>query len=149
MSKKRKMSPALSWIIKEAKKLKREYPNRFKKWTDYVAQASAIYSSKHRGKSPVGHKHKKLSGMAKQKKSSSKRRAAVKRVKRLHASEGRAIKRLSAIGSAKRTYKKRLESHLYDQVINRFKLSERKGTKTRRKKISKKISEIRRKLRLL
>jgi hypothetical protein len=47
---------ALTWIIKEAKKLKRDYPRRFSKWTDYVAQASAIYASKHKGKSPVGKK---------------------------------------------------------------------------------------------
>lgn len=54
---KRKISSALSWIIREAKKLKREFPRRYSKWTDYVKQASAIYSSKHRGSSPVGHKH--------------------------------------------------------------------------------------------
>lgn len=57
---------ALQWILKEAKKLKKEYPKRFTKWTDYVAQASAIYSSKHKGKSPVGKKKaakKKVSGV--------------------------------------------------------------------------------------
>ena len=48
---------ALQWIVKEAKKLKREYPKRFKTWREYVAQASAIYASKHKGKSPVGKKH--------------------------------------------------------------------------------------------
>jgi hypothetical protein len=53
---KRKKSTALAWIVKEAKRLRREYPNRFEKWTDYVAQASAIYSKKHGGKSPVGKK---------------------------------------------------------------------------------------------
>jgi hypothetical protein len=47
---------ALQWILKEAKKLKKEYPKRFAKWTDYVAQASAIYAKKHKGKSPVGKK---------------------------------------------------------------------------------------------
>lgn len=47
---------ALKWVIKEAKRLKRAYPNRFNKWTDYVAQASAIYANKHKGKSPVGRK---------------------------------------------------------------------------------------------
>lgn len=48
---------ALQWIVKEAKKLKKEYPKRFKTWREYVAQASAIYASKHKGKSPVGKKH--------------------------------------------------------------------------------------------
>jgi len=47
---------ALQSIIKEAKSLKKHYPKRFTKWTDYVKQASAIYASKHKGKSPVGKK---------------------------------------------------------------------------------------------
>ena len=47
---------ALQWIVKEAKAIKKKYPKRFSKWTDYVAQASAIYASKHKGKSPVGKK---------------------------------------------------------------------------------------------
>jgi len=56
---------ALQSIIKEAKSLKKQYPKRFTKWTDYVKQASAIYASKHKGKSPVGKKKKaknKISG---------------------------------------------------------------------------------------
>lgn len=56
---------ALQWIVKEAKKLKKEYPKRFSKWTDYVAQASAIYAKKHKGKSPVGKKKGKVSGVKK------------------------------------------------------------------------------------
>lgn len=47
---------ALQSIIKEAKSLKKQYPKRYFKWTDYVKQASAIYASKHKGKSPVGKK---------------------------------------------------------------------------------------------
>ena len=62
---------ALQWIVKEAKSIKKKYPKRFSKWTDYVAQASAIYASKHKGKSPVGKKkaakktakRKKVSGV--------------------------------------------------------------------------------------
>jgi hypothetical protein len=54
----KKINSALTAIIKEAKRLKREYPRRYKKWTQYVSQASAIYSSTHKGKSPVGHKRK-------------------------------------------------------------------------------------------
>src|SRR5574337_1168965 len=63
---KRKTSGALAWIVKEAKRLRREYPNRYNHlqnpWRDgYIAQASAIYATKHGGKSPVGHKkHKSL-----------------------------------------------------------------------------------------
>lgn len=55
---------ALNWITKEAKKLRKEYPKRFSSWREYVAQASAIYSKKHKGKSPVGKKHK-VSGVKK------------------------------------------------------------------------------------
>jgi hypothetical protein len=47
---------ALQTIVKDAKALKAKYPKRFAKWTDYVKQASAIYASKHKGKSPVGKK---------------------------------------------------------------------------------------------
>lgn len=51
---------ALKWITNEAKKLKKAYPKRFATWREYVAQASAIYASKHKGKSPVGKKHKTI-----------------------------------------------------------------------------------------
>lgn len=57
---------ALQWIVKEAKSIKKQFPKRFAKWTDYVAQASAIYAKKHKGKSPVGKKKavkKKVSGV--------------------------------------------------------------------------------------
>ena len=47
---------ALEWIIKEAKALRKKFPKRFKTWTEYVKQASAIYATKHKGKSPVGKK---------------------------------------------------------------------------------------------
>ena len=57
---------ALQIIIKEAKIIKKAYPNRFAKWTDYVKQASAIYASKHKGKSPVG-KNKAVKKTAKKK----------------------------------------------------------------------------------
>lgn len=49
---------ALKWITTEAKKLRKQYPKRFATWREYVAQASAIYASKHKGKSPVGKKRK-------------------------------------------------------------------------------------------
>ena len=52
----KKKTTALSWIIDEAKSLKKNYPKRFSTWKEYVAQASAIYASKHKGKSPVGKK---------------------------------------------------------------------------------------------
>jgi len=39
---------ALQYIIKEAKIIRKKYPN--KEWKECVAQASAIYASKHKGK---------------------------------------------------------------------------------------------------
>jgi hypothetical protein len=56
---------ALQSILKEAKSLRKSFPKRYSKWTDYVKQASAIYASKHKGKSPVGKKKsakKRISG---------------------------------------------------------------------------------------
>ena len=47
---------ALQQIIKEAKVIRKKYPN--KSWKDAVKQASAIYASKHKNKSPVGKKKK-------------------------------------------------------------------------------------------
>ena len=45
---------ALQWIIKEAKAIRNKSPKM--EWKKVVAQASAIYASKHKGKSPVGKK---------------------------------------------------------------------------------------------
>lgn len=137
---------SLQWIVKEAKSLKRKYPNRFKKWTDYVAQASAIYASKHKGKSPVGHKHKKqkLTGMAKHRKTS-RRKTAIRALKRAHRSEGRALRKLGTIGAAKTTLKKRLEKKLGEEYISQFKAK----LKRHKKKIGKRISKIKRDIRSL
>jgi len=57
-------------IIKEAKSLRKQYPKRYSKWTDYVKQASAIYASKHKNKSIVSKKKAtkiKISGVKKKK----------------------------------------------------------------------------------
>lgn len=54
---------ALKWITNEAKRLRRKHPRRFATWREYVAEASAIYARKHKGKSPVGHKRKKVSNV--------------------------------------------------------------------------------------
>jgi hypothetical protein len=46
---------ALQVIIKEAKAIRSKNPKM--EWKKAVAQASAIYAKKHKGKSPVGKKH--------------------------------------------------------------------------------------------
>jgi len=61
---------ALQKIIAEAKKIRKKYPK--KEWKDCVAQASAIYAKKHKGKSPVGKKSKKVGAV---KKKAAKKRA--------------------------------------------------------------------------
>jgi hypothetical protein len=56
---------ALQIIVKEAKAIRKKFPKRFAKWTDYVAQASKIYSAKHKSKSVVKKKKnakKRISG---------------------------------------------------------------------------------------
>jgi hypothetical protein len=50
---------ALQSIIKEAKAIRKKRPSI--EWKKAVAQASAIYASKHKGKSPVGKKKAKKS----------------------------------------------------------------------------------------
>jgi hypothetical protein len=119
---------ALRWITTEAKKIKRRFPHRFKKWTQYVAQASAIYASKHKGKSPIGHKRKKI-GMARKRK----RSATVKRIRKFHAAEGRAIR---SLGSIKTRLRKNLEERVGREMYARHKAK----TKRAKKKITKRIS---------
>ena len=80
---------ALQVIIKEAKAIRKKNPKM--EWKKAVAQASAIYASKHQGKSPVGKKHvvkkkaakKKAVGVIKKKaikKSATKRKPTEKAV---------------------------------------------------------------------
>jgi hypothetical protein len=68
---------ALQQIIKEAKILRKKNPKM--EWKKAVAQASAIYASKHKGKSPVGKKHKKVVRKKAAKKVSGIKKTATKR----------------------------------------------------------------------
>ena len=88
---------ALQWIVKEAKSIKKAYPNRFAKWTDYVKQASAIYASKHKDKSPVG------------KKKAVKKTAKKKLVKKVGVVKKRVLKK----AAPKKTVKKVLKKHTH------------------------------------
>ena len=91
---------ALKWIVKEAKAIKRKYPKRFSKWTDYVAQASAIYSSKHKGKSPVGKKKDKKRIAGPKESAAVKKELAKKGLKMPHGYA--TIKRKRKIGALKK-----------------------------------------------
>ena len=70
---------ALQVIIKEAQALRKKSPKM--EWKKAVAQASAIYASKHKGKSPVGKKHavKKKTAKKVHKKTSVKKVSGVKK----------------------------------------------------------------------
>lgn len=70
---------ALQSIIKEAKAIRRKSPKM--EWKKAVAQASAIYASKHKGKSPVG-KKKAVKKAAKKKAVGSVKKKAAKKVAR-------------------------------------------------------------------
>ena len=76
---------ALQLIIKEAKILRKKNPKM--EWKKAVAQASAIYASKHKGKSPVGKKK-----AAPKKKAAKKRKVAgvkaSKEIKKVLAKKG-------------------------------------------------------------
>lgn len=68
---------ALQVIIKEAKAIRKKSPKI--EWKKAVAQASAIYASKHKGKSPVG-KKKAVKKAAKKKAVGSVKKKAAKKV---------------------------------------------------------------------
>ena len=97
---------ALQWIIKEAKSLKSKYPKRFAKWTEYVAQASAIYASKHKGISPVG---KKKVGAVKKK--ASKKKIA-KKIAKKKVAKKKVSKKLGKVTLKKANYHPRDERYI-------------------------------------
>jgi hypothetical protein len=105
---------ALQVIIKEAKAIRSKSPKM--EWKKAVAQASAIYASKHKGKSPVGKK--------KTVKKAAKKKAVGKVDKKLQ--KGLATKGLKM-------------PHGYDVVKRKRKISGVKKSAT--KKAKKKISE--------
>jgi len=111
---------ALQWIVKEAKKLKKEYPKRFTTWKEYVAQASAIYAKKHKGKSPVG---KKKVGAVK-KKVAVKKKAAPKKRSSYHKdtkSHNVNIRVISGFDSLKRLQAELKAINESEKQINSFK----------------------------
>lgn len=136
---------ALTWITKEAKRLRKEYPKRFDTWREYVSQASAIYASKHKGKSPVGHKHKHKKRRVGSVKKKSTRKKTISRVRKYHAAEGRALRSLGSVSYH--------VHHAKSQILEQIGKEEAKkyAAKTKRvkKKIGKKVSELKSKFRKL
>ena len=99
---------ALEWITKEAKKLRKDYPKRFATWKEYVAQASAIYASKHKGKSPVG---KKKIGAIKIVEKGKSKNAKPKAIYEYSRSKKGTFKGLKKIGATKPSTHKDTKSH--------------------------------------
>jgi hypothetical protein len=95
---------ALQSIIKEAKAIRKKSPSI--EWKKAVAQASAIYASKHKGKSPVG---KKKVGAVKKK--AAKKKAVkkhthcgkVKSYKRKNSKVKTHLRKVSGVGAVKKS----------------------------------------------
>jgi hypothetical protein len=90
---------ALQVIIKEAKAIRKKSPKM--EWKKAVAQASAIYASKHKGKSPVGKKKaaKKVvrKKAAKKRIGTIKKKAAKKVVRKKRITETGILKRIRKV----------------------------------------------------
>lgn len=134
---------ALQWIIKEAKSLRRKYPHRYDRlknpWRDgYMKQASAIYASTHKGKSPVGHKKPKKMAAKK-----TTRKRTRRRVGELPLVSG--VRKTNTVAHMKKRLRDKLEGDLKEAFIRK----ENAKTKRLKKKHQKKISELRTEIRKL
>ena len=149
------MANALQWIIKEAKHLRRKDRNR-KEWRDYVAQASAIYARKHKGKSPVGKPRRKVGykGRVPRKHTDSPPPDSVQYLpgyKGSHKSQINGVKREKAVlgavsaGILTAELKRRIKDRIDAAVVRKYHAT----TKRDKKKIQKTITAEKAKLRRL
>jgi hypothetical protein len=142
---------ALKWIVKEAKLLRRKYPKRYtgkNAWRKYMAQASAIYASKHKGKSPVG--KKKTGHRKKHARRMHKRRVSgVSTVSRTHTDKN-IIPTSIQIGKAsegqlKKEIRRRKTEKANKLIVKRH----YEKSKVKRRGYTRKISELKKELQLL
>jgi len=135
---------ALAWITKEAKRLKRLYPNRFKKWTEYVAQASAIYSKKHKGRSPVGHKKSSMAKKTVRRKAAPRRRkvsgSGIATASKSHTDHNRQRTYISigSVNKDKARARHKLEQLIGQKEVKRF-TAKKKAAK---RKLGKQITKL-------
>lgn len=138
---------ALKWITTEAKQLRRKYPRRFSHlanpWRDgYMAQASAAYARKHKGKSPKGKKKtKKKIGAVKYVEKKENKATKPKTVYKIVRNKKGQYKKIQSIGSIHKHVKiarEGLEKRLAAKMLDQYKAP----TKTRRKKIGKEITRL-------
>ena len=97
---------ALLKIVKEAKSLRRKFPHRYDNltnpWRDgYMKQASAIYASGHRGRSPVGKKRTKKVGAVKMIEKGETKSVKPKRIVQVSRSASGRFKKFKTVGSVK------------------------------------------------
>jgi hypothetical protein len=127
----------LKAITTRAKKIYKAHPSM--KWTSAIKEASRQL----KGKS-VGTKKKKtrrkVSGVKKVK-----RATAVRKVKRLHAAEGKAMRSLGSIATTKRHLKNQIEEKLAWGMLQQHTAK----TKRMKRKIGKKLLNYKRELRSL
>jgi hypothetical protein len=119
-----------------ARKIRKSHPSM--KWTSAVKEAARQL----KGKS-VGTKRKtrrKVSGVKKVK-----RATAVRKVKRLHAAEGKAMRSLGSIATTKRHLKNQIEEKLAWGMLQQHTAK----TKRMKRKIGKKLLNYKRELRSL
>ena len=112
---------ALQSIIKEAKAIRKKNPKM--EWKKAVAQASAIYASKHKGKSPVGKKHAVKKKAAKKKavkkvgviKKKVVRKTATKKVKK-KPTEKAVLKSIKHAVSVQKAHMSGVSHHAIDRI---------------------------------
>lgn len=112
----KKRPSALSWIIKEAKVLRKKDRNR-KEWKDYVAQSSAIYASKHKGKSPIGKPKKKVGKTILLEKNET-AKSRTKKVVRIHRNKNGTFDKITSksVGNITDMYRYLQNSHYLKQL---------------------------------
>ena len=136
---------ALQWIIKEAKSLKKKYPKRFKTWKEYVAQASAIYASKHKGKSPVGKKRKKVGAIKKKSAKKVAKKKVAKKVSEYHKdtkSHNVNIRVMSGISGIKKTAEVLLKKQYGELAAKKLTEKTKRGKAAIQKEMSKVAASI-------
>lgn len=132
---------ALQWITREAKRLKKEYPRRFQKWTQYVAQASAIYASKHRGKSPVGHKKTAMPTTKSKRRTARKKSSGKKKVGKV--TRSRSSNPISTVNRHKKLAREKLLVAIGKENIRLFKAAKVRDKRKIQKKIRQYKSDYR------
>ncbi len=111
-------------VFKKAKALRRAHPKKYKSWKQYVKAAGQT----------VRRAVKKVSGTKKRKSVTPK--AVVKRIKKIHASEGRAIKSLGSVSKHLSTARHLITNDIAKLEVAKFKAKK----KVHKRKIAKRIA---------